>query len=221
MKRIFGLPVVAILLLGIGLGGCADTKSHTQGVYMLVDTSGTYTHQLDHAQRIINYTLAKLNPGDSFAVADINTASFSQNNIIDKVTFDDRPSVSNEQKRQFRDTIDKFVKHVRPSGYTDITGGVLQAIEWLNEINPGTKTILIFSDMKQDLKKGYVRNIPFQMDGFNVVALNVTKLSSDNVDPRLYMDRLAAWQKKVEAGGGKWRVINDLQRLSGMLGNND
>jgi hypothetical protein len=90
----------------------------------------------------------------------------------------------------------------------------------LNEINPGTKTILIFSDMKQDLKKGYVRNIPFQMDGFHVVALNVTKLSSDNVDPRLYMDRLAAWQKKVEAGGGKWRVINDLQRLSGMLGNN-
>jgi hypothetical protein len=219
MKRMIGKPAIAGMILALLLMGCSDTKSHTQGVYMLLDTSGTYAHQLDHAQRIINYTLAKMNPGDSFAVARVDTASFTEKNIIDKVTFDDRPSVANEQKRQFREAIDNFVKHVRPSAYTDITGGVLQAIEWLNELNPGTKTILIFSDMKEDLKKGYVRNIPLQLNGFDVVALNVTKLNSDNVDPREYLDRLDAWQKRVEAGGGKWRVINDLQRLDGMLGN--
>ena len=220
MKRIFGLPAIAGLLVALLLGACSDKVTpHTRGVYMLLDTSGTYAHQLDHAQRIINFTLAKLNPGDSFAVARVDTGSFSEKNIIVKMTFDDRPSVANEQKRRFREIVDDFVKNVRPSAYTDITGGVLQAIEWLNEVNPGRKTILIFSDMKEDLKKGYVRNIPLQLNGFEVVALNVTKLRSDNFDPREYMGRLDAWQKKVEAGGGTWRVINDLQRLDGMLGN--
>jgi len=220
MKRIFGLPAIAGLLVALLLGACSDKATpHTRGVYMLLDTSGTYAHQLDHAQRIINFTLAKLNPGDSFAVARVDTGSFSEKNIIVKMTFDDRPSVANEQKRRFREIVDDFVKNVRPSAYTDITGGVLQAIEWLNEVNPGRKTILIFSDMKEDLKKGYVRNIPLQLNGFEVVALNVTKLRSDNFDPREYMGRLDAWQKKVEAGGGTWRVINDLQRLDGMLGN--
>ena len=52
---------------------------------------------------------------------------------------------------------------------------------------------------------------------FRVVALNVTKLRSDNVDPREYMDRLESWKKKTEDGGGLWKVINDLERLDTML----
>jgi hypothetical protein len=56
------------------------------------------------------------------------------------------------------------------------------------------------------------------MDGFEVVALNVTKLRTDNVDPRKYMNRLETWQNRVESGGGSWRVINDLDRLDRNLG---
>jgi hypothetical protein len=41
----------------------------------------------------------------------------------------------------------------------------------------------------------------------------VTKLRADNVDPRKYLDRLTDWQRKVESGGGRWKVINDLDRL--------
>jgi hypothetical protein len=41
----------------------------------------------------------------------------------------------------------------------------------------------------------------------------VTKLRSDNVDPREYLDRLADWENRIEQGGGQWRVINDLDRL--------
>jgi hypothetical protein len=51
-----------------------------------------------------------------------------------------------------------------------------------------------------------------------VVALNVTKLRSDNVDPREYLERLEAWRRRVEEGGGTWRVINDLDRLEALLG---
>jgi hypothetical protein len=79
-------------------------------------------------------------------------------------------------------------------------------------------TILVFSDLEEDLKEGYVRDIPLTVDGFEVVAVNVTKLRADNIDPRKYTNRLEAWQGRVEAGGGTWRVINDLDRLDRILG---
>jgi len=203
--------------LAIILGSCSDPVPTTRGVYMLMDTSGTYTKELKQAQRVINFILAKLEPGDSFAVQRVDTGSFNEKDIVAKVTFEDRPSRANQQKREFRDKVDRFVKSVKPSPYTDITGGMLQAIEWLTEAGTGHNTILIFSDLKEDLKKGYVRDIPLQLQGFSVVALNVTKLRSDNVDPREYLDRLAAWQQKVEAGGGTWQVVNDMDRLETVL----
>ena len=210
MRRIAKLGVVAALAL---LAGCGSNTPHNQAIYMLMDTSGTYTQELDKMQHIIDVVLSRLQPGDAFAVARVDTASFSEKDIVAMVNFDDRPSVANRQKRDFRDQIVKFAKTVRPSSYTDITGGMLQAIEHLDEIHPGHKTILIFSDLKEDLKKGYVRDIPLKLDGFDVVALNVTKLTSDNIDPREYMDRLEAWRQRVESGGGTWRVINDLENL--------
>jgi hypothetical protein len=51
-----------------------------------------------------------------------------------------------------------------------------------------------------------------------VVAVNVVKLKSDNVDPRRYLGRLEAWQKRVEAAGAsEWRVINDIEHLDAVL----
>ncbi|MGH6902194.1 MAG: vWA domain-containing protein [Geminicoccaceae bacterium] len=205
--------------LAAALAGCSgEAAPTTRGVYLLMDTSGTYTEELANAQAIINAILAKLEPGDSFAVARVDTGSFSEKDLVARVTFDERPSVTNQQKRKFRDSIDAFVKGVTPAAYTDITGGVLQAVEYLNEKNPGRKTILVFSDLEEDLKDGYVRDIPLTMDGFEVVAVNVTKLRSDNIDPREYMNRLETWQSRVESGGGSWRVINDLDRLDRILG---
>jgi len=205
--------------LAAALAGCSGEAAPTsRGVYLLMDTSGTYTEELDNAQALINAILAKLEPGDSFAVARVDTGSFSEKDIVARVTFDERPSVTNQQKRRFRDQIDAFVKGVKPAAHTDITGGVLQAVEYLNEKNPGSKVILVFSDLEEDLQDGYVRDIPLTMDGFEVVALNVTKLRADNVDPRKYMNRLEFWQSRVESGGGTWRVINDLDRLDRILG---
>lgn len=195
------------------LAACGDPKPTNKGVYMLMDTSGTYTKELKKAQQIINVILARLNPGDSFAVARIDTGSFSEKDIVAKVTFDERPSIANREKRNFRDRIDRFVKRVKPASYTDITGGILQASEYLNEKKPGRKVILIYSDLAEDLKKGYVRDISLPLDGFEVVALNVTKLGTDNIDPRKYLGRLEKWEARVNSGGGAWKVINDMNRL--------
>ena len=210
---------LTLFLLGMMLlaGGCSDTTSHSKAVYMLLDTSGTYTLELDKAAAIINYLLGTLQPGDSLAVARIDTGSFSEKDIIQKITFDGRPSVSNQQKRDFKQNIDKFVKTVKGAPYTDITGGLLQAAEYLYETGAGRKVVLVFSDMEEELAKGYVRDIPLQLQGIEIVALNVTKLRADIIDPRKYMDRLEDWKKKVESGQGQWRVINDLDRLERLL----
>lgn len=207
-----------ILLSCLALAACTQgSTAANRGVYMLLDTSGTYTEELNKAQQIISYVLTRLEPGDAFAVARIDTASFSEKDIVAKVAFDDRPSAANQQKRVFQEQIDGFVKTVSSSGYTDITGGILQATEYLRERETGRKTVLVFSDMKEDLAEGYVRDIPLELDGFEVVAVNVTKLRSDNVDPREYMDRIEAWKQRVEAAGGTFRVINDLDRLERLL----
>ncbi len=199
------------------LAGCAQSQSDNAGVYMLIDTSGTYREEIQKAQQIIRYTLSRLDATDSFAVARIDTGSFSEKDIVAKITFDDRPSMINRQKRLFAEQVQTFVDTARSSPYTDITGGLLQAVEFLNEKGPARKKVLIFSDLKEELEAGYVRDIEFELDGFDVIALNVTKLRSDNVDPREYLTRLDEWQSRVEKSGGNWRVINDLDGLEGLL----
>ena len=200
------------------LGSCAsETTPGNTGVYMLLDTSGTYAEELTKAEQIIRYTLSRLDATDTFAVARIDTGSFSEKDIVAKATFDDRPSAVNRQKRLFAEQVSAFVANVDSSPYTDITGGLLQAVEFLNEKGTGRKTILIFSDLKEDLEAGYVRDIDVELEGFEVIALNVTKLRSDNIDPREYLGRLEEWQGKVEKTGGQWLVINDLDGLEGLL----
>jgi hypothetical protein len=199
------------------LASCSPSQQRNAGVYMLVDTSGTYREEIRKAEHIIRYTLSRLDATDSFAVARIDTGSFSEKDIVAKMTFDDRPSTINRQKRVFAEQVEMFVKDASASPYTDITGGLLQAVEYLNEKKPAAKTVLIFSDLKEDLQDGYVRDIDIELDGFDVIALNVTKLRSDNVDPREYLTRLERWQTRVEKSGGNWRVINDLDGLEGLL----
>jgi hypothetical protein len=207
----------AITASALLLCACSSANHANTGVYMLLDTSGTYREELQKAEHIIRHTLSRLDASDSFAVARIDTGSFSEKDIVAKASFDDRPSSINRQKRLFAEQVSTFVNGARSSPYTDITGGLLQAVEYLNEKGTGRKTILIFSDLKEDLQDGYVRDISFDLDGFEVIALNVTKLRSDNVDPREYLTRLSDWQTRVEKSGGEWRVINDLDSLEGLL----
>lgn len=218
MKKSLTL-ILACIIMVFSFSGCADSTSRSTGVYLLLDSSGTYTEELKKAQSIINYLLATLQPGDTLGVAKIDSGSFSEKDIIAKMTFDKRPSLSNKQKRLFKQKIDTFIASVRKgSAYTDITGGLLQAAEYLHETGAGRKYILIFSDLEEDLKKGHIRDFPIQVTGCKVVALNVTKLRSDNIDPREYFGRVEKWKEKVEEGGGEWRVINDLNRLEAILG---
>ena len=61
---------IALAGLALALAGCSgEAAPSSRGVYLLLDTSGTYTHELDKAELLISAILAKLEPGNSFAVA--------------------------------------------------------------------------------------------------------------------------------------------------------
>lgn len=205
--------------LAIALTACAQGDSQRgTAVYMLLDTSGTYREELSKANSIINYLLGTLEVGDSLAIARIDSGSFSEKDIEIKATFDSRPSVANRQKRAFRRKTDEFFKSLEPAAHTDIKGAMLQASQFLDETGAGNQYILIFSDLKEDLPEGYKRDFVVPLDNIEVVALNVTKLREDNINPQGYLDRLEAWEKRVESSGGDWRVMNDLNRLERLLG---
>jgi hypothetical protein len=213
-KLLFALLLLPVAL---GLGSCADNGSHSQAVVLLIDTSGTYTAELEKAHAIAKFLLGTLQSGDSLCVARIDTGSFSEKDIIHKVTFDTQPSMLNQQKRAFIKALDDFVGNTKSSPYTDVTGGLLQAVEYLVETGSPKRTILVFSDLEEELAKGYVRDFPLELKGCQVVALNVTKLRQDILDPRKYEKRLQDWKLRIEKGGGSFRVLNDLDRLERLL----
>jgi hypothetical protein len=219
MKLPAKLLLVALVAM-LALAGCTDKRSHARAVYLLVDTSGTYAKELDKAQHVINYLLGTLNPGDSLAVARVKSRSFSEKDIVAKVTFEKDPLKANAQKRAFKDQMTKLAEQVKAgSAYTDITGGILQGAEFLNETGAGRKTIMIFSDMQEELDGKTVRDIPLNLSGIRIVALNVTKLNTDNVDPRRYTGRIEWWEKRVKgAGATEWLMVNDLERLERIFG---
>ena len=208
----------ALVALSLASAGCVDSRSQAHAVYMLVDSSGTYAREAGKAQLVVNYLLGTLRPGDSFAVARVQSRSFSEKDIVAKAMFDTRPSQANAQKRSFRDKTDAFLRAVHGTSYTDITGGLIQGAEFLNETGAGKKTIIIFSDMQEELDKVTIRDFPIRLDNIRVVAVNVTKLNTDNIDPRRYLGRLEAWQKRVRAAGAaEWKVINDIEHLDSIF----
>ena len=82
------------------------------------------------------------------------------------------------------------------------------------------QTLLVLNlnpDLEEDLVAGHIRDFPIDVTGIKVVALNVTKLGSDNIDPREYLSRLENWEDRVVQGGGDWKVVNDLDRLEALI----
>lgn len=218
MNRQASWASAVLIGLAVATAGCVDSRNHAHAVYVLIDTSGTYAREAGKAQLIINYLLGTLQSGDSLAVARVQSRSFTEKDIIAKVQFDQRPTQANAQKRAFRDKTDAFLRTVQGSAHTDITGGLIQGAEFLNETGAGKKTILIFSDMQEELDKVTIRNFPISLKNIRVIAVNVVKLNSDNIDPRRYLGRLEAWQKRVQgAGASEWKVINDLERLDAIF----
>ncbi|KPK11098.1 MAG: hypothetical protein AMJ68_07115 [Acidithiobacillales bacterium SG8_45] len=213
-KKIFALILAA--LAAVSISSCSSDNGR-HAIYMVVDVSGTYARQSDKARDVLKYLLINANPGDTLALARIDSRSYSEKNIVAKVTLENVPSKANAQKKEFASEADRFVNKIRRargSAYTDISGALILATEFLRETGASKQTIVIFSDMKQELGEGTVRNFNFDVKGIRFVVINIVKLRSDNVDPRRYKNRMEAWQKKLmESGAAEWVVITDMDKV--------
>lgn len=214
IKRICAFLLVVFAALSIS--SCSGGNGR-HAIYMVVDVSGTYARQSDKAGDVLKYLLITANPGDTLALARINSRSYSEKNIVTKVTLERVPSKANAQKKVFAKTADRFVKKIRRargSAYTDISGALILATEFLRETEASKQTIVIFSDMKQELSKGTVRDFDFDVKGIRFVVINIAKLRTDNVDPRRYKRRMDAWNKKLmDSGAAEWVVVTDMDKI--------
>jgi len=213
MKR---LSVLALPLLL----SCSSGKNYAQAVVALVDVSGTYADQKPEVVNVIKRgILPKLQPGDSIFVIRIDDESYKKANVEGGMTLDVRPSKANAQKLAFASQMDQFAAKRQRSRHTDIRGAMMLASEYLKETGAGQRTMVVFSDLEEDLPKGVKRTLaPDEFAGMRILAMNVKKLSGDNMNPSVYRQRLASWQQQARSHGAtEFQVVLEPEKLDELL----
>jgi hypothetical protein len=211
---------VAALLLTAFLVGCDDGARYDQAVCVLIDESGTYADERREVVRILKReVLPAMDPGDTLLVIRIDGESYDKNNVVALVTLDARPSRANAQKMALAQKLDRLAASEARAAHTDIPGAMMLGSEYLGELASGSRVMLVFSDMQEDLAPGTRRKLSSdEFDGIHVAAMNVKRLGADNADPSVFRERLASWEKRVLAAGGLgWRMLMDTSKLASYL----
>jgi len=203
---------LVVLCLLACVGSCSKSGEYAQAVCIAVDVSGTYADQAPEVTNIVRTgILPSLLPGDSLVVVNIDSDSYEKENVVGRLTLDQRPSNANAQKLAFADRLTEFAEVVEGSQYTDIPGAMMMCADHLRAQDAGSKSIIIFSDLQEDQPEGTRRRIPpDEFAGVFVAAVNVKQLRDDTENPHLYRQRLDAWQQRVtELGAEQWKLIVD------------
>lgn len=212
LKRIHKALVVSLLAITTLGWSCSPSTEHQAAVCALMDVSGTYADQQGEVTRTLKAgVLSQMLPGDSLFVLVIDSDSYEQGNVVATLRTDPRPLAANAQKLALARELDSFAETRESSQYTDISGAMLLCADYLESSPAGTRTMLVFSDMREELPAGVSRVFESaDLDGVHVAAVHVIKLRKDNVEPARYRSRLAQWQERVEAAGAaSWTVILD------------
>jgi hypothetical protein len=218
MRRV-RVCIAAALLLWL-LGACNDESRYDQAICVLIDESGTYADQKLEVVRILKReVLPSMEPGDTLLVIRIDGESYEKENVEALMTLDARPSRANAQKLALAQKLDVLVKKTRFSNHTDIPGAMMLGSEYLGELDSGSRVMLVFSDMQEDLAPGTQRDLAAdEFEGLWIAAMNVKRLGSDNADPSVFRGRLKAWEERVlKAGGLGWRTFLDPSKLADYL----
>jgi hypothetical protein len=215
MKRTLALLGLAALALG-----CSDGRRYEQVIGVLIDVSGTYADEKARTVDVIKRDiLPNMVPGDTLLIVRIDSESYDKENVEALLTLDRRPSHANAQKLAVARRLDAFAADGEGSEHTDIPGAMMLASEYLNEIDAGSRVMLVFSDMQEDLPDGAHRQLSeTELEGTHVAAINVKRLKPDTADPDAFRWRLASWGKRVQAAGAAdWRTFMDAARLPAYL----
>jgi hypothetical protein len=206
-----GCALACLVLLTLG---CGESRRYDQAVSVLIDVSGTYADQKSETVKLIKgEILPHMLPGDTLLVVRIDSESYDRGNVEALVTLDRRPS--HAQKLALARKLDAFAVRHESSKHTDIPGAIMLASEYLQEIAAGSSTILLFSDLQEDLPRGTVRTLrPDELANTHIAAMNVKRLKGDTLDPEVFRGRLAAWEARLKnAGAVEWRTFMDASRL--------
>jgi hypothetical protein len=154
-------------------------------------------------------------PGDTLFVARIDSESYDRDNVEALLTLDRRPSHANAQKLEVARQLDAFAARPLGSAHTDIPGAIMLASEYLGETAAGSRVLLIFSDLQEDLPRGETRRLAEQeLAGMRVVAMNVKRLGRDQADPAGFRTRIDGWGERLAAAGAaEWRTFLDPAKL--------
>lgn len=208
----FKLSCFITLMLPVLLTACSDNKAYETALCAMADVSGTYADEKDDVARIIKAgVISEMMPGDSLIFVIIDSNSYKEENLKSTLKLDYVPSNANQQKLDFANKLDEFSENRTRADYTDISGAMMLCADYLKSTGSGNQAMLIFSDMKEELKDGLVRDFSeSRLDGMHIAAMNVIKLDADSVDPAVYQRRLRDWEQRVmQANARSWQVIVD------------
>ncbi|HZX95841.1 MAG TPA: hypothetical protein VFE90_15070 [Myxococcales bacterium] len=209
--------IVAAALLAVS---CSSGAQYAQAIVALVDVSGTYADQKADVVNVIRKgLLPRMTPGDTLVVIRIDDESYGRQNVEASVTLDVRPSKANAQKLALASALEAFQKRPAHAQHTDIRGAMMLGAEYLRESNAGRRTMVVFSDMEEDLPRGVKRDLaPDELKGVRVLAMNVKRLARDNANPTAYRQRLAGWEKQlISHGAREFKVVLEPEKLADML----
>jgi len=206
----------SVLAAALLAGSCSSGAQYAQAIVALVDVSGTYADQKPEVVNVIRKgLLPRLSPGDTLVVIRIDNESYGKQNVEASMTLDVRPSKANAQKLALASALDTFAH----KQHTDIRGAMMLGAEYLRESNAGRRTMVVFSDMEEDLPRGVKRDMAAdELKGVRVLAMNVKRLSRDNANPTAYRARLANWEKQLTSHGAReFKVVLEPEKLADLL----
>ena len=207
----------SFLLLVFGfLNSCSDSKDYEAAMCVLADVSGTYADEKKNIALITkSKILANMKAGDSLFFMRIDSNSYNEGDLIANLVLDYIPSKANKQKLAMAGELDRFARAKTRARYTDISGAMLNCTDFLNDTESGNRLIIVFSDMKEELKPGISRSFTDdQFRDIHIIAMNVIKLDADSADPDVYRKKLKDWEDRTLASGAlSFNVFNDKDKI--------
>jgi len=215
MRKIIKYFLVAVSVSSM-IAACTDSKQYETSYCTLVDISGTYSAEKKGVVNIVKAgILPRMIPGDSLFFVKIDSNSYSDENLVTKLTLDYRPTQANNQKMILAKKLDRFGSGKAKSRMTDISGAMMLCSDYLKATQSGTQVIFIFSDMKEELPAGVVRKFADdEFAGIDIAAMNVIKLKKDSANPEVYRKRMRKWdQRFISSGANSWTTLLDATKI--------
>lgn len=203
-------------LLILVLASC--TKTPSQSICVMIDTSGTYKDQITEIlQQVKLGILPNISGGDHLVLMKIDSSSYEWSNVIAALDVPKSRGEAAHSKRLFSARLDEVT--FSSARYTDISGALLYCNEYMVNTDNSMRKMLIYSDMLEELPRNTSR--AFRKDefsGVDFVVVNSKRLLGDQKDPESYRKRMDGWRDKlVQHGAVGFQVYMGSGRVRSFL----